>query len=77
MNFTAPPAHQGQIVEVAYALTPEGIVERTTDHSDGTVVYRVASWTRTAEQWATSEGPQTSAPPVRRWRRATSAEVQS
>lgn len=44
LNYTVPPSCQGQIVEVAYASTPEGIIQRITDRSDQSVSYYGVDW---------------------------------
>lgn len=62
------------MVEVSYALTPVGIVERTYDRSDRTTSYRVASWTSKLERWSESSGPWNTPPPKARWRNLTTNE---
>lgn len=42
LSYTIPPRHQGQVIELAFAVTPDEIVRRTTDHSDGSVFYETA-----------------------------------
>jgi len=71
LRFHVPPSYQGQIVEVSYALTPVGVVERIYDRSDRTTSYRVASWTSKLERWSESSGPWNTPPPSARWRRLT------
>jgi len=74
LRFHVPPSYQGQIVEVSYALTPVGVIERTYDRSDRTTSYRVASWTSRLESWSESSGPWNTPPPSARWRRLTTNE---
>ena len=73
MNFLAPPACQGQIVEVAYAETPDGLIRRIYDRSDRTTQYHVMRWTAALIRWSDAIGPANAEPPVspqnRRWRR--------
>lgn len=42
LSYTVPPVNQGQIVEVAYAVTPDEVVRRTFDKSDRSVSYETA-----------------------------------
>jgi hypothetical protein len=42
LNYIIPPRNQGQIVEVSYAITPDEVVRRTTDRSDGSVMFETA-----------------------------------
>jgi hypothetical protein len=74
LRFHVPPSYQGQIVEVSYALTPIGVVERTHDRSDRTTSYRVASWTAKLGRWSESSGPWNTPPPKARWRSLTTNE---
>lgn len=55
LAFHAPPASQGQIVEVAYALDGDRIVRRVTDRSDRSVTYATAPNPGDVEPW--NEGP--------------------
>lgn len=41
LSYIVPPREQGR-VEVAFALTNDEIVRRTTDRSDGSVTYETA-----------------------------------
>jgi hypothetical protein len=74
VTFHVPPEYQGQIVEVSYASTPFGVVEKTFDRSDRTTRYRIASWTGALERWWASSGPWNTTPPRARWRRLTKNE---
>lgn len=42
LSYTIPPRNQGQIVEVSYAITPDEIVRRTADSSNGSITYETA-----------------------------------
>ncbi len=42
-SFQLAPRDQGQIIEYAYATTEGGYVRRTTDRSDGSVMYEYAA----------------------------------
>ena len=75
MRFYVPPENQGQIVEVAYAETPDGIVVRATDRHDGSVSFSVARWTKKLTRWWDSVGPWNAAPPGGRWRRLKKREA--
>jgi hypothetical protein len=74
VTFHVPPIYQGQVVELAYALTPLGVVERIHDRSDRTRAYQIADWTPALERWSESVGPWNSPPPRVRWRKLTAAE---
>ena len=77
MKFITPPQHQGQIVEVAYMLTPLGVVMGVHDRSDRSTYYRIASWTAALERWAESSGPQNEPPPGGRWgKKLTRAQLE-
>lgn len=49
LQFHIPPINRNQTIEVAYALTPEGLIERTFDQSDRSTSYRIHDWTRALE----------------------------
>jgi hypothetical protein len=73
LEFHVPPANQGQIVEVAYALSPEGLIERTFDRSDRSTSYRIHAWTRALESY---DDPWNRPPPnVRGWKRISAEDV--
>ena len=74
MTFYVPPIYQGQIVEVSYALTPIGVVEKIHDRSDRTTSYRIAPWTPALQRWSESKGPWNAVPPKARWRNLTARE---
>ena len=75
MNFVTPPENQGQIVDVSYAITEQGVVERRHDRSDGRTSYRFAKYTPALERWADRTGPSYRSPPSARWRRLMSTEL--
>lgn len=66
-KFITPPRNQGQIVEVAYMLRPEGVVMLVYDSSDKSAYYHIAPWTNALYRWAESSGPQNTPPPGGRW----------
>lgn len=68
-KFYVPPRNQGQIVEVAYASTPDGVLMRSRDASDGTTVCRMANWTRALRRWDDNGGAMNSPPPKARWKK--------
>lgn len=74
VTFHVPPIYQGQLVEVSYALTPFGVVEKIYDRSDRTTSYRTAFWTPALERWSESQGPWNTVPPKARWRNLTAKE---
>lgn len=77
MKFITPPQHQGQIVEVAYMLSPLGVVMGVHDRSDRSTYYRIAPWTAAMERWAESSGPQNTPPPGGRWgKKLTRAQLE-
>lgn len=43
-RYYTPPECRGQIVEVSYASTEDGIIRRSHDRSDGTTTYQIALW---------------------------------
>lgn len=73
--YVVPGECAGQIVEVAYAATPGGVVERRTDRSDRTVSYRRARWTDALRRWDDRGGAANTTPPAARWARITEAEA--
>lgn len=79
LRFDVPPENQGQIVEVSYALTPDGIIKQTHDRSDGTISYLIAPWTGKLWNWSESVGPWNEVPPVsaRSWRKITVTKVEA
>lgn len=73
LSFHFPPSHQGQIVEVGYALTPAGVIERTFDRSDRRTSYRIHPWTAKLRRW---DDPWNRPPAASsRWKRITGDEV--
>jgi hypothetical protein len=44
LNFTIPPEEGGQLIQCAFAATPDLAVRRTHDQSDGTMVYQIIDW---------------------------------
>ena len=75
MLFTVPPENAGQIVEVAYACSPAGLVRRTLDHSDRSVTYALADVT--AEPWYEHYQPRNGAPPDCEWRSIDATELEA
>lgn len=60
LNFEVPPEDRGQMLQCAFGATPDAIVRRTQDMSDGTTVYQTADW-----HWVSGEfAPQNETPSV-------------
>jgi hypothetical protein len=73
LTFHFPSSRQGQIVEVGYAMTPEGVIERTFDRSDRTTSYRIHPWTAQLRRW---DDPWNRPPPVTGgWKRISGEQV--
>lgn len=73
LNYTVPPRNQGQIVEVSYAITPDEIVRRTADSSNGSITYETADLCELIGEFS----PQNRVPSVPRdaWTRVAGNEI--
>lgn len=77
MLFLTPPENAGQIVEVAYACTPEGLVRRTHDKSDRSTTYAIAAIEGDDWDWYESYLPVNGEPPVALdWQPLSEAELE-
>ena len=69
--FFTPPANQGQIVEVSYAVVGERVVRKHHDRSDGTTTYADSKLLNDddADYW-------NAAPANRKWRVISAAQFE-
>lgn len=62
LNYTTPPRYQWQVIECSYAVTPDEIVRRTTDHATNKTTYETADLYKLIGEFA----PQNRVPSVAR-----------
>ena len=79
IRFYVPLINQERIVEVAYATTEIGIIKKVFNASDRSTSYFVHGWTARLEEWAETEGPGNTVPPISKkrpgWKQISPEEV--